>query len=690
MFRRFCTASGILAGTCLVAFAVRVWVTRRGCLPNERSLSAKYANMLQNGQASKGCQTYQDEAILVIYGSVSGNAEMYAKTLVTNLRERGADIALIDPSAWPYLAQHTPQQPLFPASKGTQMPVVVFVVSTTGEGEVPDNFFSLFIQMKAVVRRGLEEGAEPFKDVFYAVFALGESSYKYFCRAGVDVDGLLQKGGGTELVPIGIGDARDPLRDDLFDAWEETLTKKLEETCGMKLEALSDKPPQPQLLFRFIPDKPADTLPFAPPPSLLEPSGQYPGQFVLEAKTRRTSEREDGSYVLHLVLGFGGHTVKYQAGDHLGIYPANPPDVVEAYRQVLNIPLTDWTKPVELCSPVNARARASLRNTLPARVTLRTVFERYLDLCGKPRKSMLRLLARYCSEIEEKTAMIDFLRGGHSLNAVAEFGTSTPSYRRGHYTVLDCLKMFCSWRGRLPVGHFVEAMPRMQPRFYSIASDMLTHPTTVEAFIRIIPDGVNSLFLHHLSVGAKVTAFVRKSTFHLPQKCSGRPVVMIGPGTGIASMIGFCYRREAMLKKQAAVEHGPMVLFFGNRNRSSEYFVEREVRQWCPHGEGKLPSAGVRCDSVLTLVDAAFSRDQPEKYYVTHLLEKHQDYLLKLLTSRVGGGCLIYISGDASRVSRSVDKAILKLLEYGGFAEEAAVEFLARMEREGRYLKDVY
>ncbi|RNF11795.1 NADPH cytochrome P450 reductase B [Trypanosoma conorhini] len=711
MWRRWGALVGVVAGISGVVLASRVWRSRRGANPPDAAFAAKYAAVLGTQKELSGEQPVKDARVMVFYGSTSGSAEAYAKGLVTDLKGRGVAAALVDPSCWDYLDQYKlqrrHQQRLFTSGTEGNPPILVFVVATTGEGEIPVNFFRLYAEMQAALEAAAESGTKAFDGLMYAVFALGDSSYKYYCRGGVEVRLLLKAGGGTEMLPAGFGDARNPLQDDVFDAWQETLMEALEEQCGVALAAGSDVPPEPQLVFRFTPDKPTSALPYPPPPSLLEPSMQYPAQFKVEAKTPRTARREDGSYVLHLVLNIAGYTTSYQAGDHLGIYPVNPPAVVEAYRRQLKITEEAWATPVELCTAANARARASLKNSFPARVALRTVFERYLDLCGRPRKSLLRVLAKYCSDPEEKSCFMELLHGGAKANdedgarsmTAAAAASPTPSLTSAssssfssssHYrTVLDYLNRFPSCCC-MPVGHFLEMMPRMQPRFYSIASDMLTHPTTVEAFIRVLPDGLNSRYLERIAAGEKITAFIRKSTFHLPAKCGERPVLMIGVGTGIASMVGFCYRREALRRKQPAAACGPMILFFGAQRRATEYFVKQELQGWCLHGEGTLQAADASPSSLLYLLDVAFSRDQPEKYYVTHLVEKHKEHLRQLLTSTSRGGCLIYLSGDAARVARSVDQALVRLLQGAGMTRPAATSFLQKMEQERRYMKDVY
>ncbi|ORC92218.1 NADPH cytochrome P450 reductase B [Trypanosoma theileri] len=695
MRRPLVVAVCVIAGASIGVLIARLLKSRKYTAPYTRNFSSKYTDIIK--REGNGNVEHSDETarIMVIYGSSSGNAEGYAKNLVSDLKERGADVSLIDPSSWSHLSQFNSNQPLFPMNAKGEPPIVIFIVATTGEGEVPANFYCLFAEMRSALQKGGTEGKMVFSNVSYAVFALGDSSYKYFCRGGLDVNMFLKRGGGKELLPVVIGDARNPLQEEVFEEWEEKLMGVLEERCGIVLTAGSDAPPKPQLIFQFTPEKTVSPLPYIPPPSLLEPSMQNPVQLVVKGKNSRTVQRDDdGSFILHLVLSSEDHMITYQAGDHLGIYPANLPDIIEAYRIVLNISEKEWMTPVELCTTANARSRASLRNTFPARVTLQKVFEYYLDLSGKPRKSMLRVLAKYCSDPNEKKLFMEILNRDNQKNKKQnskEMDSSTLELSSTYLfrTLLDYLKKFPSCCS-IPIGHFLEMMPRVQPRYYSIASDMMTHPKTIEAFIRIVPDGMNSKYLQSISVGEKITAFIHKSTFHLPAKCGERPVVMIGPGTGVASMIGFCYRRAALMKKQPNAAFGPMVLFFGAQRRESEYFVREELEGWCPQGEGKLPDAEVFPPPVLTLLDLAFSRDQCEKYYVTDLIEKHKDYLFKLLTSNANGGCLLYVSGNASEMAKSVDQALVNLLVYGGMTRTAASKFLQNMENEHKFMKDVY
>ncbi|KPI90258.1 putative Cytochrome p450 reductase [Leptomonas seymouri] len=709
--------------------------------------------------------------VSVIYGSESGNAEALAKGFVFALRDRGVQAALVDPSRWAYLDEYLYRNnnhvPLFSPIKapdsatGRQPLVYVFIVATAGEGEPTGNFMSLFHEMQLTVQKAttpaiLPSAAVaaappklPFKDVHYAVFGLGDSSYKYYCRCATDTNTLLKRGGGTNLHRVGFGDARSGLQEDAFDEWQEKVMQALGEKCGFVLTTGTRAPPKPEYQFRYLrsavpstaeasgtaitdssigtikaevsnPKKKVSVaelvtntapskstyLPFPPTPALLEPSLLNPTRIRLLSKTQLSPSRDsDGSSVYRFCFETEGTGISYQAGDHLSIFPTNPPDMVARCAKALAIPEEDLEVPVELCEVV--ASRGLLRNVLPACVPLMVVLQRYVDLCGRPKKSALRVLAKYCTDPAEQEEFFNLI----SLPADHQ-GEEHGDRVRKPRTVVDYLERFPSCCC-IQLGHFIEIMPRIQPRYYSIASDRLSHGTKVEILVRVLTDGLSSSYLaHRVHEGDEVFGYVRISTFHLPQRIGeNRPLLMIGPGTGAAAMVGLCYKKEALMRKQPTAQYGPTVFLFGAQHRATEYFVEEEVTRWSMGPEEMLKwdaehrnsHAGMAAHRskvqppaklptpVITLHDSAFSRDQAEKIYVTNLIDKHKDHIYDMLTSTCGGGCLVYLSGDASFMAKDVDRALSALLQHkGGMTRIASLEFLRRMETDHRYLKDVY
>ncbi|CAJ1993068.1 cytochrome P450 reductase [Leishmania donovani] len=782
-----------------------------------------HAQSLNGGSASPDSADISDAdfddeaaAVKVIFGSESGNAEGLAKGFVMTLRDRGVQAALIDPSRWAYMEDYLYHNkrnvPLFhpikvvstntsSAEKGSRKTaeeantprpplVYIFIVATAGEGEPTGNFMALFQEMQSAVRRAttakvpaqssaVTAGAAPssateeapFKNIYYAVFGLGDSSYKYYCRSATDTNTLLKKGGGINVHRVGFGDARHGMQEDVFDEWQEKVMLALEEKCGLEMTTGTRAPPKPELQFRFLSSTAATTaattstvpqagpcgaaegtaapstttitnnadpnrsvllrtatpssavaaestsappisLPFPPPPVLLEPSLMNPTRIRLVTKTQLSPPRDsDGSSVYRFCFETDGTGISYQAGDHLGIFPTSPPEMVARCAKALSIPAGELETPVELCEMVPSRG--IFRNVLPARVPLRVVLQRYVDLCGRPKKSTLRVLAKYCTDPVQQEAFLELLRLPAEKEAEEAAAGSCAAWKpKKLRTVVDYLEKFPSCCC-IPLGHFIEVMPRTQPRYYSIASDRMSHGTKVEIIVRVLTDGLASSYLaHRIEEGDEVFAYVRITTFHLPQRIGEkRPVLMIGPGTGAAAMVGFCYRKEALMRKQPAAHYGPTVFLFGAQRRQTEYFVEEEVQRWAmapaemkqwdadhPTSHAGLAARRSKTHSweplpasVITTVDCAFSRDQEEKRYVTSLIDKHKDLIYEMLTSTAGGGCLVFLSGEASVMAKDVDRALVALLQdRGGMTRLAALEFLRRMESDHRYLKDVY
>lgn len=748
-----------------------------------------------------------DPYVNVIYGSESGNAEALAKGFVMTLRDRGVPAVLIDPSRWVYLDDYLYRNkanvPLFhpvrgpasgassaaasPAGTADRAPLVfIFIVATAGEGEPTGNFMRLFQEMQLAVRKTATPATQPsaaapagaaapelpFKDIHYAIFGLGDSSYKYYCRCATDTNTLLKKGGGVNLHRVGFGDARSGLQEDAFDEWQEQVMLALAEKCGFAMTAGTRAPPKPEYQFRYVyptvaasnassastsgetpgistsddnfnshsDDKsrpqddavqttPAasvesgtekgkappssDCSPFPPPPALLEPSLQSPTRIRLLSKTPLSPVRSsDNSSVCRFCFETEGTGISYQAGDHLGVFPANPPEIVARCAAALSIPASDLEVPVELCELV--ASRGLLRNVLPACVALRVVLERYVDLGGRPKKSTLRVLAKYCTDPAEQEAFFDLISSPadhHDGESSNNNSTREPTSRKLR-SVIDYLERFPSCCG-IPLGHFIEIMPRIQPRYYSIASDRLSHGTQLEILVRVLPDGLASSYLaHRVREGEEVFGYVRISSFHLPQRIGeNRPLLMIGPGTGAAAMVGICYKKEALMRRYPAAQYGPTMFLFGAQHRATEYFVEEEVRRWSmapaemlawdaehPASHAGMAAHRARVQPpallpapVITRHDSAFSRDQEKKIYVTTLIDRHKDQIYDMLTSTSGGGCLVYLSGDASFMAKDVDRALSTVLqEKGGMTRIASLEFLRRMENDHRYLKDVY
>lgn len=248
--------------------------------------------------------------------------------------------------------------------------------------------------------------------------------------------------------------------------------------------------------------------------------------------------------------------------------------------------------------------------------------------------------------------------------------------------------------------------PRLAPRFYSISSGASAHPRSVHVTCAVVRDvmptgrvhdGVASSYLQHCKPGERVPVFVRRSTFKLPADASA-PVIMVGPGTGLAPFRGFLQERAAALRAGGGAANGhahangnglanghangagagglgPAVLFFGCRNRAHDFIYEDEL-------------AGAQECGALTTLHVAFSRAGPAKDYVQHRMEAAAPELWALLQHPKAA---VYVCGDAKAMAKDVHRALLGIAtSQGGMSGSQAEGWLKALSDKGRYHKDVW
>lgn len=347
----------------------------------------------------------------------------------------------------------------------------------------------------------------------------------------------------------------------------------------------------------------------------------------------------------HVVFDLAGSGLRYTPGDSLGIWPQNNPDEVELLIAIL-------------------RAKGSEAVTLAngAVVSAREALTRECDL-RMPSSELYALLAAEAGDDVDRTR----------LAALAEDDAEADTF--GVHDVLDVLLEFPSARPR--IGEMLRTLGRIQPRLYSIASSQRKHPGQVHLTVGVLRyeknerayHGTGSNFLaEHLRPGRSASVFVQKSHgFRLPaDPCA--PVIMVGPGTGIAPFRAFLQERAAFGAP------GRNWLFFGNQRRASDFLYRDELEDLAQQ-------------RVLTRMDLAFSRDQMNKTYVQHKMLEAALELWRWLA----GGAYLYVCGDAKRMAGDVDLALQQIAVTQGHMDAAAAKhYLADLAREGRYQRDVY
>lgn len=345
----------------------------------------------------------------------------------------------------------------------------------------------------------------------------------------------------------------------------------------------------------------------------------------------------------HVVIDLLDSGIEYQAGDSLGILPVNCPDLVKEVLQHLG---ATGDEPVR---DEDAKTRR-LTDRLAMDVTL-----------ARSRPDLIELLARTAkSDADRKQLESCVAEGGGDL--------------LGH-DVAELLARFPS--ARPPIDDFLATLTRLQPRLYSISSSQRINPQQVTLTVGVVKyesqgrwkNGVASHFLGVRSLpGDEVRVFVQPSPkFRLPAD-SNMPVIMVGPGTGIAPFRAFLQERQALGVK------GPAWLFFGNQHFEYDFLYRDELSGWLDQG-------------YLSRLDLAFSRDQAEKLYVQHKMLDAAGEMWQWLQR----GAQFYVCGDAKRMAQDVDQALQAIvMTQGGKTAAEAKQYVTQMTKDKRYHKDVY
>jgi sulfite reductase (NADPH) flavoprotein alpha-component len=492
---------------------------------------------------------------------------------------------------------------------------LLILVSTHGEGDPPDNAISFYEFLHS-------KRAPQLEDLRYSVLSLGDTSYEFFCKTGKDFDNRLEELGGKRLTPRIDCDVDF---DDPAAEWMNNVLSSLSEASTVTAIGSG-----------------AGVAVVSATESEYSRTNPFQAEVLENLNLNgRGSDRE----TRHVEISLEGSNLQYEPGDCLGIYPENHPRLVDELIEAMG-----WKADELVTINKNGEKR-------PLREALTRNFE--ITVLTKP---LLEQVAKLTSSNELK----ELFAVGNEQKLKSYLNNSD---------LLDLVQDY-ALKG-IAAGEFVAILRKMPARLYSIASSSKAFPDEVHVTVRTVRYeamgreryGVCSVQLaERVKAGETLPVYIQNNpNFKLPEN-PDTPIIMIGPGTGVAPFRAFLGERE-----ETGAE-GKTWLFYGDQHFSTDFLYQVEWQRWLK-------------DGVLTRMDVAFSRDTDQKVYVQHrMLEKSRE-----LYQWLQEGASVYVCGDEKKMAHDVHATLATIIEQeGGFSSEEAAEYLTRMQQQKRYQRDVY
>lgn len=563
------------------------------------------SNAHENVEAGVGAsQPAASREVTVLFGSQTGNCQRLAGSLSRKLEEQGFQVTLSAMNS-------------FKPNALKKVENLLLLVSTHGEGEPPDNarIFHEFLYSKR---------APQLENLRFSVLALGDTSYEFFCQTGKDFDQRLEELGGKRLSPRVDCDLD---YDDSVAEWFEGVIGALNAhlnapaIAAKAVQAAEDAESKEPLYTRNNPFR-AEVL------ENLNLNG-------------RGSDRE----TRHLELSLEGSNIQFEPGDALGVYPENHPELVDAIIQSMG-----WNPNESV--PFNKKGDVG---------TIREALLRHYEITvlSKP-------LLEQAAKLSRSNKLSELLKPEHA--------SELKEYIQGR-DLLDLVQDFSPWEGS--ASSFVTILRKLPARLYSIASSYKANPDEVHLTVRAVRYeahgreryGVCSVHCaERVQPGDTLPIYIQHNpNFKLPANPDA-PIIMIGPGTGVAPFRSFLEERGELGAE------GKSWLFYGDRHFVTDFLYQTDWQRMLK-------------DGLLSKLDVAFSRDTEEKVYVQHRILENSREVYEWLQE----GAHIYICGDEKHMAHDVHSALITVIQHeGGLSPEEAAAYLDQLQQDQRYQRDVY
>ncbi|KAI9827157.1 MAG: NADPH-cytochrome P450 reductase [Thelocarpon impressellum] len=630
---------------------------------------------------------------VVFYGSQTGTAEDYASRLAKEGSSRfGLKTMVADLEDYDYDNLDT-----FPDDK-----VAMFMLATYGEGEPTDNavdFYEFFTGEDASFSQGGSVDDKPLTSLKFVAFGLGNNTYEQYNVMVRKVNAAFEKLGARRIGTAGEGDDGAGTMEEDFLAWKEPMWAALTQEMGLEeREAVYE--PVFGITEREDLTPEADTVYLGEPnKNHLEGLSKGPynsnNPFIAPIVESRELFTVKDRSCLHMEIDVSGSNLSYQTGDHLAVWPTNAGTKVDHFLTVFG--LSEKRHTVIGVKGLDSTAKVPF----PTPTTYDAVARYHMEICGPVSRQFVDTLASFAPSEAAKKEMA-------RLGADKDYFHDKISSQ--YLNISQALEMVAgpmAWTS-VPFSLLIEGLHKIQPRYYSISSSSLAQKdkisiTAVVESLRVpgathVLKGVTTNYLlalkqkqhgdpnpdpHGLTYaitgprnkydGIHVPVHVRHSNFKLPSDPS-RPIIMVGPGTGVAPFRGFVQERAAQAKAGQPV--GKTILFFGCRRKSEDFMYQKE---WEEYGQA--------LGSNFELV-TAFSRDGPNKVYVQQRLREHGKEVEALLQQHKA---YFYVCGDAANMAREVNTTLCNVIaEHRGVGEAKAEEIVKAMRSSNQYQEDVW
>ncbi|KAF6757575.1 cytochrome P450 oxidoreductase [Ephemerocybe angulata] len=664
--------------------------------------------------------------IVIFYGSQTGTAEEYAIRLAKEAKSKfGLSSLVCDPEEYDF--ENLDQLPEDCAA--------FFVMATYGEGEPTDNAVQL---MQNLEDDSFEftNGGRDLTGLKYVVFGLGNKTYEHYNVIGRRVDASLSKMGGIRIGERGEGDDDKSMEEDYLE-WKDGMWEAFATALGVEegqggdsadfvVSELDSHPPEKVYLGEYSARALTKTK------GIHDAKNPYAAPITV---ARELFASHADRNCVHIEFNTEGSGITYQHGDHLGVWPINPDLEVERLLCTLGLhDKQDAVIGIESLDPALAKV------PFPVPTTYATVLRHYIDINAVAGRQILGSLSKFAPTPEAEAFMKELNTNKEKYHTVVaegclKLGEILQLAAGNDITKIPSPENTTKWS--IPFDIIVSAIPRLQPRYYSISSSPKLNPGSIHATVVVLKHentpseivtkkwvhGLGSNFLlnlkhatngeptpitsvsdgEHVSVPAylidgprgayktettyKAPVHVRRSTFRLPTNPKS-PVIMIGPGTGVAPFRGFVQERVA-LARRAIEKNGPdalndwgrISLFYGCRRSDEDFLYADEWPKYAEELKGKF------------VLHTAFSREKfnPDgsKIYVQNLLWNDREHIAQAILEGKG---YVYICGEAKNMAKQVEEVLAKILgeAKGGSAEVEGAAELKLLKERSRLMLDVW